>query len=98
MCCESGDNVPVPVSPHRPYKVPGGKTLAYVITVLAMIAVVIGLFLPLVPSSDLKTTADIAIYELEIICGSLLFGLVGLFFYTNYEKKQNKALTMDQDK
>lgn len=83
---------------HRPYKVPGGKTFAYIITVLAMIAVAVGLFLPLVPSSDLKTTADVVIYELEIICGPLLFGLVGLLFYTNYERKQKKALTMNQNK
>lgn len=83
---------------HRPYKVPGGKTFAYIITVLAMIAVAVGLFLPLVPSSDLKTTADVVIYELEIICGPLLFGLVGLLFYTNYEKKQKNELTMNQSK
>lgn len=53
------------------------------------------LFLPLVPSSGLKTTADIAIYELEIICGPLLFGLVGLLFYKNYERKQKKELTLN---
>lgn len=83
---------------HRPYKVPGGNGFAYLITIVALIAVAVGLFLPLVPSSDLKTAKDIIVYEFEIICGPLLFGLVGWLLYTNYERKQKKSVTINLNK
>ncbi len=51
------------------------------IAMIAFIAVLFGIGLTFVPTSDLKTAHDILIYELELIGGPAIFILVGIIIY-----------------
>ena len=79
---------------NRPFNVKG-KFLPVLISILGFLSVVVAIAFALIPSSDLKTASDIAISEIRIIGGPLVFFLIGWLFYRSYENKtknQTKSL------
>lgn len=75
---------------NRPFKVPGGKWFPILITVFGFVSVALAIGFSLVPSPDLKTTADIVINEARLIGGTVIFLVVALWLYASYNKKINK--------
>lgn len=75
---------------NRPFKVPGGKWFPILITVFGFVSVALAIGFSLVPSPDLKTTADIVINEARLIGGTAIFLIVALWLYASYNKKINK--------
>lgn len=78
---------------NRPFKVPGGKWFPILITVFGFVSVALAIGFSLVPSPDLKTTADIVINEARLIGGTVIFLVVALWLYASYNKKTNKKVT-----
>lgn len=77
--------------PHqeRPYKVPGGKIFAWIVTIVGLFSVLLAILLPfIVPPKDLHTTTDILLYRLEIAAGPVIFAVLGYWIYARYEKRQ----------
>ena len=80
--------------PHktRPYKLPGGKPLSYLVAGIGLICVILAIVLPFIsPPSDIVSFRDTLIYRLELGCGPILFFIIGYWLYTRYEKKQIAA-------
>lgn len=71
----------------RPYKIPGGNIVAWLITAVGLFSVTLAIVLPFVPSKNLITSQAILIYELEVGGGPLFFGLIGYLIYRHYESK-----------
>lgn len=77
--------------PHipRPYKVPGGKPLAWILASVGFMSVFLGIVLPfIIPPQDIKTAHDILMYRVEIALGPILFFLAGYLMYAIYEHRQ----------
>lgn len=72
---------------ERPFKVPGSDGIAWLITIIGLLSVILAIILPLVPPSNLKAAKDIIIYELEVAGGPFIFGFIGYLLYTQYQKK-----------
>ncbi|MEQ6360557.1 amino acid permease [Thermoanaerobacter thermohydrosulfuricus] len=71
----------------RPFKIPGGEWLPYLITIVGFLSVTLAIVLSLIPPTDLKTTKDIIVYELEVGGGPFVLGFIGYLLYVRYEKK-----------
>ena len=73
----------------RPYRIPGGKTSAWIVTGVGMFSVLLAIILPfIVPPSDISSTHDVLMYRLELIMGAVVFGIIGYLIYIHYEKKK----------
>jgi amino acid transporter len=73
----------------RPYKVPGGMSLSYLISGFGLLSVILAIVLPFIsPPSDIVSFRDTLIYRLELSCGPILFFIIGYWLYTRYERKQ----------
>lgn len=76
----------------RPYHIPGGKFLAYLITIVGFLSVLIGIILPCVaPPKDVATLHDLIIYRIEIIIGPILFLILGYWIYARYERRRKNV-------
>lgn len=75
----------------RPFKVPGEKFFPMLITIFGFFSVALAIGFSFIPSSDLKTTFDIATNEIRLICGPVVFLIIGLLLYSSYKKKMSKS-------
>lgn len=72
----------------RPYHIPGGKPLAWLVTSIGIFSVLLAIILPFVaPPADISTAHDVLMYRLELIVGAVSFGVIGYLIYLRYEKK-----------
>ena len=75
---------------HRPYHIPGGKWLAWLVGMLGFLSVLLAIVLPFITApADLKTINAILLYKIEIAAGPILFFLIGYLIYTIYEQKKS---------
>jgi len=61
-----------------------------IIAIISFLAVLLGIGLTFIPTSDLKTAHEIFIYEFELIGGPAIFIIVGIIIYANrgnFERK-----------
>jgi len=72
----------------RPYRLPGGKIFAWIVTSVAFISVSIAIVLPfIVPPQEIKTAHDILMYRTEIALGPITFFIIGYLVYAIYENR-----------
>lgn len=79
------------IKPHqpRPYRIPGGKVMAWLVTCIGMFSVSLAIVLPFcLPPADIASTHDVLMYRLELVFGALMFGVLGYLIYALYEKRQ----------
>lgn len=62
------------------------NTIAYLAAALLFLSVLLGIGLSFAPTSDIKTTKDLIIYEAELILGPVIFISLGYFLYRRAEK------------
>ena len=73
----------------RPYRLPGGKIVAYTATFFGLLSVIAAIVLPFIsPPADITTRHDKIIYIIEIGTGPILFFVLGYLIYRRYEKKR----------
>lgn len=76
----------------RPYHIPGGPIMAWLVTGIGMFSVLMAIILPfIVPPSDISSTHDVLMYRLELIIGAVVFGIIGYVIYWRYEKKKARV-------
>ncbi|MGE5707265.1 MAG: APC family permease [Bacteroidota bacterium] len=69
----------------RPYRVPGGKLSARTVAFVGISSVVLAIVLAFVPPADVRTTAELLVYEGAIAGGPLLLGVLGFWLYRRHE-------------
>jgi amino acid transporter len=73
----------------RPYRVPGGKLIGYLIAGIGLFSVFLAIVLPFVlPPNDLQTAHDILLYRFELAIGPIIFAVVGYGIYWLFERRQ----------
>ncbi|MBF0367807.1 MAG: amino acid permease [Oligoflexia bacterium] len=65
----------------RPCKVPGGRGGALLIGTMGILAVLLAIILPFIPAQEFQSSREILIYELQIILGPFIFGVMGNAIY-----------------
>lgn len=80
----------------RPYRVPGGKPVSWILTIVGIGAVLSGIVLPvIVPPNDLHSAHAILMYRIELVGGPVFFALLGYFIYRRYERKHRILVRID---
>lgn len=75
----------------RPFKVPGGPSLAYFITYAGIAAVLLAIVLPFVVSpEDIRDPGHIIVYRAELIFGVIIFAAIGYLIYLRQKKWQKR--------
>lgn len=75
----------------RPYRAPGGKIGAWIISLIGLAAVWLAIILPfIVPPQDASAAKDLATYRLELVGGVMLFTLVGQAIYMRHVRRKRK--------
>jgi len=77
--------------PHvnRPYRVPGGAPLAWIMSTIGFCSVLLAIILPfIVPPQDVITSNNVLMYRIEIALGPIVFFILGYLMYAIYEHKQ----------
>ncbi len=64
----------------------GSPLVSKLLAIAVFISVTFGIVISFLPSSDLKTTHDIIVYEIELVTGPAIFILVGWFLYARRAK------------
>lgn len=73
----------------RPYRIPGGKAVAWLVTIVGMTSVSLAIVLPFcLPPADIASAHDVLMYRLELVSGALMFGVLGYLIYAFYDKRQ----------
>lgn len=62
--------------------------VAKIMAVITFLSVVFGIITTMIPGSDIKTSHDILLYELELIGGPVIFIIIGLLLYRRRFKKR----------
>lgn len=63
------------------------KGVATVLAALVFISITFGILITFAPGSDIKTSHDIIVYEIELIIGPILFAVMGILLYS-FRKQQ----------
>jgi amino acid transporter len=66
------------------------NTVAKLVAILGFLSVLFGIIISFVPGSDLKTTSDIIVYELELFGGPIIFVIMGFMIYARRDYVQKK--------